>query len=226
MHVKGGGGTEFISINTYDVPVICLSVPGRGWPGGRGYTAPQVWRGDCAVGRPERAAVLLLLLRSGFSEWRPLRASPARTGHMLVTGTVVCLHWSFIVDLPPPGRQPGQMLIGSPLYCGCHCHHHSHWEGHTTSTPCVLRGGVGALGAIKPAMYTEHSREGPPCTRVQARWELGSGAQAGVGDVRWAGGCVHVRTLAEGLGGLRKHCWGCKQLGWVSTSGSSQVPPL
>ena len=71
--------------------------------------------------------------------------------------------WSAFVGLRlcislPPGRQPGQILIGSPLYCGCHCHHHSHWEGHTTSTPCA-KGRMGAFGAIKLAMYTEHSRE-------------------------------------------------------------------
>lgn len=32
LHVKGGGSTQFISINTYDVPVISVFLAG-GWPG-------------------------------------------------------------------------------------------------------------------------------------------------------------------------------------------------
>lgn len=36
LHVKGGGSTQFISINTYDVPVTFVSVPVRGWLGSGG----------------------------------------------------------------------------------------------------------------------------------------------------------------------------------------------
>lgn len=93
--------------------------------------------------------------------------------------SIVCL--LFVrVDRPPPGKQPGQILIGS-LYCGCHCHHHSHWEKHTTLTPRVLGGRMGTFRAIKLAMYTQHSREkATPSTHVRVQWELGAEAQATV----------------------------------------------
>lgn len=117
------------------------------------------------------------------------------------------LHTFVQEDLPPPGKQTGRSLIPSPLYCRCHCHHHSHWEEHTTLTPCVLRGRIGASGAIKLAIYTQHSREKatPSTHHVQAQWELGS-AQGGP----WAmGRCMHMRTcrgraleVAETLLGL------------------------
>lgn len=34
------------------------------------------------------------------------------------------------------------------------------------------------------------------------------GAQVDGVDVRWAGGCVPVRTCGEGLGRQQKYCWG------------------
>lgn len=97
--------------------------------------------------------------------------SASRVGHR------GCSLYAFIrEDLPPPGKQQGCSLIRSPLYCGCHCHHHSHWEEHTTLTPCVLR-----ERAIKLAMYTQRSREkATPSTRGHSgNWglELGEDMQ-------------------------------------------------
>lgn len=116
-------------------------------------------------------------------------------------------------DLPPPGKQMGRSLILSPLYCRCHCHHHSHWEEHTTLTPCVLRGRVGAFGAIKLAIYTQHSREkATPSTRMSRHsgsWGLELGGPWVVGR------CMHIRTCRR----WQKHCWGYLQggeVGWLT----------
>lgn len=133
--------------------------------------------------------------------------SASRVGHR------GCSLYAFIrEDLPPPGKQQGCSLIRSPLYCGCHCHHHSHWEEHTTLTPCVLR-----ERAIKLAMYTQRSREkATPSTRGHSgNWglELGGGPCV-------AGRWTHVRTCrgraraaAETSLGLPA---GFKQLGWTA----------
>lgn len=51
LHVKGGGGTQFTSINTNDVPLTFLSAPVGGWAGSGGSAVPQVWWGDMAVTR-------------------------------------------------------------------------------------------------------------------------------------------------------------------------------
>lgn len=148
LHVMGGGGSQFLSINIYNVPVTSLSAPVVGVGRDTGTKPCQVWWNDrpvtgCWAGKGSEWTAL-----PGMSRYTLARSKLGQCPDGVECGTqavAVCVNEG-VWGSSPPAMQSGRSLIQSPLYCGCHCHHHSHWEEHTALTPCVLRGGLGHSG--------------------------------------------------------------------------------
>lgn len=92
LHVKGGGSTQSISINTYYVPVTFLSAPGWGWAGSGGCAVSSSGEGTVSVTRHHALKCSMAWPGAGLIVYTvscPERGWVSRVYLMLVTGATV-----------------------------------------------------------------------------------------------------------------------------------------
>lgn len=97
---EGGGDTQFISINTYDVPVTFLSAPagGLGWAPNAGGHSPVP--GCCTVKCSEWTAVAAVTLGTHWTmSWAGIRCPERVTCWSQGLQSVCVYTWGSIIDL-------------------------------------------------------------------------------------------------------------------------------